>query len=411
MPASPPRVVEAARAPALPLVRRRAGREDCRVARAARRPGLDDDRRGGRPRSGGMVHRGVLDLAFREGKTWRIAVWEHPESPPGVAERRLMLAARAGLDLGLGRVAAGWLVTLAEGPTGPREQSFDARRLSRTIAPAPGDGRPVGRLRGRPEPRVTMRRDDPDDLRADLDLAIGLAELAAGAILPHFRRCAVEWKPDGSEVTAADREAERRDPRPPRPRSARRRRPRRGVRRPGGPIGGLAAVAGRPDRRHLLVRARPAELRHAGRAARWRRAGRRRHPPAGHRRDDLRRPRPRLLVAPRPGQEPERVRVAPPTPMASAFASTTGVHSSEYQSFGDQIPYRLGLLIRACRTFFFVGDCIQHALVCRGRLHVAVDTLMSPWDIAALVPCVEEAGGVVTGLDGRRSGSSRPGAC
>ena len=27
---------------------------------------------------------------------------------------------------------------------------------------------------------------------------------------------------------------------------------------------------------------------------------------------------------------------------------------------------------------------------------------MAPWDIAALVPCIEEAGGAVAGLDGER---------
>jgi histidinol-phosphatase len=35
---------------------------------------------------------------------------------------------------------------------------------------------------------------------------------------------------------------------------------------------------------------------------------------------------------------------------------------------------------------------------------VAVDTVMAPWDIAALVPCIEEAGGVATSLDGKRAG-------
>ena len=51
-----------------------------------------------------------------------------------------------------------------------------------------------------------------------------------------------------------------------------------------------------------------------------------------------------------------------------------------------------------------MGDCVQHALVARGRLHAAIDTLMSPWDVAALVPCVEEAGGKLTTLGGERRG-------
>ena len=41
-------------------------------------------------------------------------------------------------------------------------------------------------------------------------------------------------------------------------------------------------------------------------------------------------------------------------------------------------------------------------LVAQGRIDAAVDPVMNPWDIAALVPCVEEAGGVVTDLEGVR---------
>jgi len=50
------------------------------------------------------------------------------------------------------------------------------------------------------------------------------------------------------------------------------------------------------------------------------------------------------------------------------------------------------------------GDCVQHGLVCRGRLHVAVDAVMQPWDTAALVPCVREAGGVAASTTGDESG-------
>lgn len=39
------------------------------------------------------------------------------------------------------------------------------------------------------------------------------------------------------------------------------------------------------------------------------------------------------------------------------------------------------------------GDCYGHALVATGRADVMVDPLMNPWDIAALIPIVQEAGG------------------
>jgi len=39
------------------------------------------------------------------------------------------------------------------------------------------------------------------------------------------------------------------------------------------------------------------------------------------------------------------------------------------------------------------GDCYGHILVATGRAEVMVDPLMNPWDSAALVPIVREAGG------------------
>lgn len=39
------------------------------------------------------------------------------------------------------------------------------------------------------------------------------------------------------------------------------------------------------------------------------------------------------------------------------------------------------------------GDCYGHMLVASGRAEVAVDKIMSPWDCAAVIPVVTEAGG------------------
>lgn len=103
-----------------------------------------------------------------------------------------------------------------------------------------------------------------------------------------------------------------------------------------------------------------------------------------------------------PGESPVAVRVKPSVGLEEAIASTTGVHSSDIQCKPEDTPYRLTQLINRAKKFRFCSDCNQHALVCRGKLHVAVDTKMNPWDIAALVPCVEEAGGKVTTLQGTR---------
>lgn len=47
------------------------------------------------------------------------------------------------------------------------------------------------------------------------------------------------------------------------------------------------------------------------------------------------------------------------------------------------------------------GDCYGYLLVATGRAELMVDHLMSPWDAAALVPVVREAGGAFSDWDGR----------
>jgi histidinol phosphatase-like enzyme (inositol monophosphatase family) len=49
------------------------------------------------------------------------------------------------------------------------------------------------------------------------------------------------------------------------------------------------------------------------------------------------------------------------------------------------------------------GDCYGYLLVATGRAEVMTDGVMAPWDVAALLPIVEEAGGVLTDWRGRRT--------
>jgi histidinol phosphatase-like enzyme (inositol monophosphatase family) len=53
-----------------------------------------------------------------------------------------------------------------------------------------------------------------------------------------------------------------------------------------------------------------------------------------------------------------------------------------------------------CRTW---GDCYGYLLVATGRAEVMVDEILSPWDAAALLPIIEEAGGVFTDWKGART--------
>lgn len=54
--------------------------------------------------------------------------------------------------------------------------------------------------------------------------------------------------------------------------------------------------------------------------------------------------------------------------------------------------------VAAARTW---GDCYGHLLVATGRAELMLDDRLSPWDVAALLPIHEEAGGVFTDWRGR----------
>ena len=58
----------------------------------------------------------------------------------------------------------------------------------------------------------------------------------------------------------------------------------------------------------------------------------------------------------------------------------------------------LGGRVALARTW---GDCYGYVLVATGRAELMVDDRMAPWDIAALIPVIEEAGGVFTDWRGR----------
>ncbi len=102
------------------------------------------------------------------------------------------------------------------------------------------------------------------------------------------------------------------------------------------------------------------------------------------------------------GEKSSRLRVSKPVPLSEAVVSATSVISTNIFHKDGEAPYNLQALIPRVRKFRFVSDCLQYALLCRGRLHAAIDTLMHPWDTAAILPCIEEAGGVASGLDGNR---------
>jgi histidinol-phosphatase len=98
--------------------------------------------------------------------------------------------------------------------------------------------------------------------------------------------------------------------------------------------------------------------------------------------------------------EPRRLRTSTVTDPAQAFVVSTALEHTDMDPRDPAPGIGLSQLYRQARRFRWSGDCINYALVCQGRIDVALDPRMNPWDIAAVAACVREAGGVATALDG-----------
>jgi histidinol-phosphatase len=97
---------------------------------------------------------------------------------------------------------------------------------------------------------------------------------------------------------------------------------------------------------------------------------------------------------------PKRVRTSAVSDPAAAFVVSTTLEHTDMDPRDPRPSVCLSRLYREARRFRWSGDCINYALMCQGSVDVALDPRMNPWDIAAVAPCVREAGGVLTSLDG-----------
>ncbi len=85
------------------------------------------------------------------------------------------------------------------------------------------------------------------------------------------------------------------------------------------------------------------------------------------------------------------------------------IEDSTILTTNDAFPYnperapRWAALARRVAVARTWGDCYGYVLVATGRAEVMVDDQLSPWDAAALIPIITEAGGVYT--DWRGGGS------
>ena len=223
-----------------------------------------------------------------------------------------------------------------------------------------------------------------------LEAVADVARIAGDVALGHFQKgIAVEWKADGSPVTAADREAEQ---------AARdwitRRYPTHGIlgeeqgeTRVGAahrwiidPIDGTKTFVRGVPLWGTLIAIASGDIVIAGAAY---------FPAVGE------------LIAAAPGAgcwwNGSRCQVSRVSSLAEATVLTTDERFM-------QAPHALAgwrsLAMRSTVARSW-GDCYGYLLVATGRADVMVDGIVGAWDTAPLLPIITEAGGVFTDWDGR----------
>ena len=229
-------------------------------------------------------------------------------------------------------------------------------------------------------------------LESLLGVAVELAREAGEITLKYFRRGAgAELKPDGSFVTAADREAERHV------------RARIGERFPSDAVQGeewgeSPGTSGRRwivapvDGTYSFVHGVPlygvlVGMESEGEAV----VGVVNMPALGE------------VVAAARGLgcwwNGSRARVSATDKLEDALLLATDFGACARYGFGAAA----GELQRRARERRTWGDCYGHVLVATGRADVMLDPVMNVWDCAALLPVVEEAGGTFTDWRGERT--------
>lgn len=87
------------------------------------------------------------------------------------------------------------------------------------------------------------------------------------------------------------------------------------------------------------------------------------------------------------------------TELSEAILYTT--HPSMFGDSGSARD-RYDELGRRVRLQRFGGDCYAYCMLAAGRVDLVVESDLNSYDIVALIPIIEAAGGVITGPDGRQ---------
>jgi histidinol-phosphatase len=95
----------------------------------------------------------------------------------------------------------------------------------------------------------------------------------------------------------------------------------------------------------------------------------------------------------------KRIQVAKTQQLSQAYLSYSGVNWFKSAGYLNQFLE----LSNATERSRGLGDFYGFALVAQGSIDIMVDHGVHPWDIAAMIPIVEEAGGEFTSWNGERT--------
>lgn len=90
--------------------------------------------------------------------------------------------------------------------------------------------------------------------------------------------------------------------------------------------------------------------------------------------------------------------------LSDAVISTT----HPFTHFRDEERARFFRVERECRLSRYGGDCYAYALLAMGCIDLVIEAGLKRWDVAALIPIIEGAGGILTdwkGNDALKGGS------
>ena len=87
-----------------------------------------------------------------------------------------------------------------------------------------------------------------------------------------------------------------------------------------------------------------------------------------------------------------RLKTRPCPTVAEAVISST--HPWSYFSAAEQAAFRA--IDAKARMSRFGGDCYAYGLLAMGFMDAVIESALQPWDVQALIPIVEGAGGIMT---------------